>query len=200
MKVKDFPNNTFFDSEPGGREAAPGLLALVQAFVNTREAERDWEALSDPESLRSWLRARGLLTNGGTIEDHDVARARDVREALRALLAANNRTAEVGGEAIRTLNRAAGRAGLTVRFGKDGRAALSTATGGVDGALGEVLAAVYGAMQGGTWERLKTCANESCTWAFYDRSKNRSGQWCSMGVCGNRAKTRAYRRRRAEAG
>jgi predicted RNA-binding Zn ribbon-like protein len=36
-------------------------------------------------------------------------------------------------------------------------------------------------------------------WAFYDRSKNRSGHWCSMRVCGNRAKARQFReRRRAE--
>ncbi|MGH2778535.1 MAG: CGNR zinc finger domain-containing protein, partial [Actinomycetota bacterium] len=31
--------------------------------------------------------------------------------------------------------------------------------------------------------------------AFYDHSKNRSGKWCTMRVCGNRAKTRAYRER-----
>jgi predicted RNA-binding Zn ribbon-like protein len=30
---------------------------------------------------------------------------------------------------------------------------------------------------------------------FYDRSKNRSGRWCVMAECGNRAKVRAYRER-----
>ena len=154
-KVRNISNNTFFDSEPGGREAAPGPLALVQAFVNTREAERGWEALPDPATLRSWLRRRGLLKEGGTIEDSDVLRAREVREALRSLLAANNGTAGVDGRAIRTLNRAAGRAGLTVRFGQDGRAALSPTVGGVDGALGRVLAAVYAGVEEGTWGRLK---------------------------------------------
>jgi predicted RNA-binding Zn ribbon-like protein len=34
-------------------------------------------------------------------------------------------------------------------------------------------------------------------WVFYDRSRNRSRHWCSMGVCGNRAKTRTYRAKRA---
>jgi predicted RNA-binding Zn ribbon-like protein len=32
--------------------------------------------------------------------------------------------------------------------------------------------------------------------SFYDYSPNRSAAWCSMQLCGNRAKTRAYRRRR----
>ena len=50
----------------------------------------------------------------------------------------------------------------------------------------------------GTWARLKACERDSCRWAFYDRSKNRSGHWCSMDVCGAREKNRrAYRRRRA---
>src|SRR5688572_1560219 len=83
-------NNPFFDSEPGGREAAPGPLALVQAFVNTREAERGWETLTDPEALSRWLREQRLLSRGSRVEDEDVERARELREALRALLAANN--------------------------------------------------------------------------------------------------------------
>jgi predicted RNA-binding Zn ribbon-like protein len=43
---------------------------------------------------------------------------------------------------------------------------------------------------------MKACADDECEWAFYDSSKNRSRTWCSMEVCGNRAKTRAYRARR----
>lgn len=194
--MSDAANNTFFGSEPGGREAAPGPLALVQAFVNTGAAEGDlrWEGLTGPDSLRSWLRRKGLLADGGSVEDGDVVRAKEVREALRALLASNN-GGEVDPEAVHTLNVAAGRARLGVRFGADGRAAVSPGGGGVDGAIGGVLAAAHAGMGEGTWERLKACANGGCAWAFYDRSKNRSGRWCSMAVCGNRKKTRAYRRR-----
>ena len=53
----------------------------------------------------------------------------------------------------------------------------------------------YGAWLAGTWPRLKGCAQ--CEWVFFDRSKNRSGTWCSMTICGNRTKNRAYRRRRS---
>jgi predicted RNA-binding Zn ribbon-like protein len=41
------------------------------------------------------------------------------------------------------------------------------------------------------------CTSDECLWAFYDRSRNRSRHWCSMGVCGNRAKTRTYRAKRS---
>ena len=195
--VNGAPNNTFFASEPGGREAAPEPLALVQAFANTvaEEGHFRWEAIGDPDSLRSWLSGRGLLADGERVGEADVARAKEARKALRSLLAANNGR-EADAAAIRALNLATERARLTVRFGADGRATLEPGAGGVDGALGRVLAAVHASMEEGTWGRLKSCANATCGWAFYDRSKNRSGRWCSMEVCGNRTKTRAYRRRR----
>ena len=63
-----------------------------------------------------------------------------------------------------------------------------------------IVAIVYEAMVDGTWERLKACPADDCHWAFYDHSKNRSGTWCTMDVCGNRAKVRAYRERRGRAG
>jgi predicted RNA-binding Zn ribbon-like protein len=51
-------------------------------------------------------------------------------------------------------------------------------------------------MLDGTWVRLKACRN--CHWSFYDYSPNRSATWCSMQLCGNRTKTRAYRSRRRD--
>ena len=82
---------------------------------------------------------------------------------------------------------------------RDGGAALEPQARGVDGALGRLLAIVHRAIQTGSWERLKACRQDGCAWAFYDRTKNRSGAWCSMEVCGNRAKARSYRERRAGA-
>lgn len=196
MSVNPRPNNTFFDTEPGGRVEAPGPLALVQAFANTVAEEGDlrWEAFADPGSLRYWLAQNGLLDEEEVVGDDDLTWAKGVRMALRSLLAANNgREAEP--EALETLNDAARRVALVVRFGPDGRTAPEIGAGGMDGAIGGVLAAAYAGMENGTWERLKACANSGCGWVFYDRSRNRSGRWCSMDVCGNRSKTRSYRRR-----
>jgi predicted RNA-binding Zn ribbon-like protein len=67
--------------------------------------------------------------------------------------------------------------------------------GGIDGAIGRLLAIVERAQCDGTWERLKGCPDSDCQWAFYDWSKNRSATWCSMETCGNRNKARTYRER-----
>lgn len=139
------------------------------------------------ELLGEWLEERGVEARPAAL-----ARAREVREALRELLIANNHGATPSASAVETLNAAAARSRLTVRF--DG-ADLVPLADGVDGALGTVLAAVLGAMWDGSWSRLKACRN--CHWAFYDESRNRSAAWCSMQLCGNRSKIRAYRRRKA---
>lgn len=48
----------------------------------------------------------------------------------------------------------------------------------------------------GAADRLKRCDNPACRWLFLDHSRNRSRQWCEMGICGNRAKASRFRRRR----
>jgi predicted RNA-binding Zn ribbon-like protein len=87
------------------------------------------------------------------------------------------------------------RVGLRVRFAANGESALVPAGEGMDAVVAELIGIVHEAMSDGTWTRLKACRSETCEWGFYDRSRNRSGTWCSMAVCGNRQKARSYRRR-----
>jgi predicted RNA-binding Zn ribbon-like protein len=176
------------------RDGAPGELELVRDFVNTLEVDDGTEHLADPAALAVWLAERGLM-RGRTADAGDLARARRLREGLRALLLENNGIS-VGKEARAVLDRTARRAGLGVRFQSDGASVEPTA-GGVDGALGRLVAVAATAMLDGTWARLKACRAPDCRWAFYDQARNRSRTWCSMAVCGNRVKARTYRRRHA---
>jgi predicted RNA-binding Zn ribbon-like protein len=43
--------------------------------------------------------------------------------------------------------------------------------------------------------RYRACANETCRFTFYDDSKPGTRRWCSMELCGGRAKARAFRLR-----
>jgi predicted RNA-binding Zn ribbon-like protein len=176
-------------------KAAPGELDYVRLFVNTLDLETHEEELADPASTAAWFAERGLLPGTETLTDSDVRQAHEMREALRKLLLAHN-GAPLEPAAVESVNAAAKSAELVVRFDDHGSAALAPVRPGVDGALGRLLAIVYRAMADGTWERLKACPADDCEWAFYDWSKNGSGTWCDMAVCGNRAKARAYRERR----
>jgi predicted RNA-binding Zn ribbon-like protein len=156
--------------------AAPEPLRRVQLFVNT----------TDREHGREWI--------GGWLAEHDLAPAAEptaieLREALRSLMHVNN----AGGEAPAALALVGDRARTSVQVELGARGVALT---GKD-PLGEVTAIALTAMLDGTWPRLKVCRR--CEWAFYDYSKNRSGSWCSMQLCGNRLKTRAYRRRKGDA-
>jgi hypothetical protein len=92
-------------------------------------------------------------------------------------------------------------ANLPLRLAESaGNPVLVPVEGGVRGGLAVLAAAVVASTADRSWERLKICAEDSCQWAFLDSSKNRSKHWCSMQECGNRAKTRAYRARRASGG
>jgi len=177
------------------RKPAPGDLQLVQGFVNTHDLEDSREDLADPEALERWLVHYELMESGGPLTQADLEQATRVREALRNLLMANN-GAELDPAAVATLNTAAKTAELLVRFeARDGGARLEPVRGGVDGAVGRLLAIVERSQCDGTWERMKGCPDTECGWAFYDWSKNRSATWCSMEVCGNRNKARTYRER-----
>lgn len=46
--------------------------------------------------------------------------------------------------------------------------------------------------------RIRKCGNPACVLFFYDTSKSHTRQWCSMKLCGNRAKVAAHYRRRRE--
>jgi predicted RNA-binding Zn ribbon-like protein len=183
--------------EPGGRQPAPGQLALIQAFVNTVDLEELREDLRSPELLHGWLAARDLIDGTEPLGEDDLRHALAFREALRALLLANN-DGILDAAAIEALNQIAGRASLLMHFAPDGQAQLVPATAGLEMAIGRLLAIVYAAMLDGSWPRLKACRNDICRWAFYDASKNRGGTWCSMAICGSQSKARAYRRRQAE--
>ena len=180
------------------RNEAPGDLELVRRFVNTRDVEEGTDELDGPEALLGWFVGMELLDEEASADDRDLKRALALREGIRSLLLANNGE-ELEPTRLRELNRAAGSMCLTVRFDEEGSPTFEPESSGVSAALGRILTAVVLAADEGIWGRLKVCPNDACQWAFYDRSKNRSGRWCTMEVCGNRMKARAFRQRQSTA-
>jgi predicted RNA-binding Zn ribbon-like protein len=182
--------------EADRRLAAPGELELVRDFVNTRDLEKGTDKIDGPRRLASWVAEGGLAGAGYAPTDKDVARAKALREALRAMLLANAGF-PLEAEAAEGFDAAAGRARLVVRTGAAGRFALVPLGEGLDHAVGRLASIVFAAQEDGSWGRLKACGG--CRWALYDRTRNRSATWCDAAKCGARARSRRYRERRRRA-
>jgi predicted RNA-binding Zn ribbon-like protein len=171
---------------------APEPLELVQRFVNTADRHNGREWLATAEDLSAWLERAGCQV--GAIGPAELRRAVELREALRTLAFANNGAAR-DAAAVATVNEMARRGGLGPALGRGGDIRLECSAPGFDGAMGSLLAIAFEAMRDGSWPRLKACPE--CRWLFYDYSRNHSASWCSMQLCGNRAKGRAFRQRQA---
>jgi predicted RNA-binding Zn ribbon-like protein len=130
------------------------------------------------------------------LTDGDVARAKDLREALRALLLANAGFPPPF-EAVRALDAAVASVRLRAEADNAGRFALLPEGAGLDRVIGRLLSVAVLAQENSTWSRLKVCAEYR--WALYDHTRNRSAAWCDPNKCGARVRSRRYRRRRREA-
>ncbi|NBM19073.1 CGNR zinc finger domain-containing protein [Streptomyces sp. GC420] len=168
------------------RAPAPGGLALVEALVNTLDIASGADALDTPEG-----RAELGMTEA------DVGVARELREALRAACRAHAGE-DMPERARADLGRLLSAAPLRLEFDTGGAASLRPA--GPESLAARIALAVATAVADGTWSRLKACESETCRWAYYDRSPAGRSRWCTMSVCGSRAKMRAYRARRTGKG
>jgi predicted RNA-binding Zn ribbon-like protein len=205
---------------------APGRLALLQAFVNTLDIEHATDELSSPAALDGWLRSAGLAADKPEPADTepadtepadtepadteqadtgpadtgpaDLALAVDLREVLRGVLRSHvaHQPALVADPAAK-LAEIASAMRARISAAADGSIRVIATGPGAQAALTELLLIAAEAQTLRTWSRLKVCSADDCQWAFYDRSPTRNGCWCSMQICGSRAKSRAYRQRSA---
>ncbi|KPC94638.1 CGNR zinc finger domain-containing protein [Streptomyces albus] len=179
-----------------GDRKAPESLLLVQELANTLDIESGTDRLRTADDLERFSHDHGLTAL--RLDKHDLAGLRELREALRAACLAHT-GAPVPPEAAEALARHLGEAPLTLRIGPQGEAGLHPAPGltGLPALTARLAAGVAAAAADGTWQRLKACEAHTCQWVYYDRSPAGRSRWCSMAVCGSRAKMRTYRARRA---
>ncbi|GAA2414606.1 CGNR zinc finger domain-containing protein [Streptomyces glaucosporus] len=181
------------------RDPTPPGLRLVRDLINTLDVEAGADALAADGGLAAFAHDHGLTGLGLT--KHDVPDVVRLREGLRAACLAHTgaRVPEGTAAELAALLR---RAPLTVTVDEEGAASLEPADvpPGAAALTARIAAAVAAAAGDGTWARLKVCEAHDCRWAYYDRSPAGRRRWCTMAVCGSRAKMRTYRARRSSGG
>ncbi|MFT4307412.1 MAG: CGNR zinc finger domain-containing protein [Microbacterium sp.] len=181
--------------QPGSRKPAPVPLRLIQDLANSFDLESGRESLVGLHDLDAFARSHGMDDVRFSLEDLD--RVRLLRDALRECCVANAGH-EPDPSGLRFLNDTFARVSMNLVIASDGAATLM-ATGprsDFDLLATRVQDAIYRADAQGTWPRLKACESEICRWVYYDNSPSGRSRWCTMSVCGSRAKMRAYRARK----
>ncbi|MDI3421913.1 CGNR zinc finger domain-containing protein [Streptomyces luteolus] len=162
------------------KASAPGELAFVAALVNTLDVESGRDSLDTAEGRAEF-----------GVSARELGDAQELREALRAACLAH--AGHAPHRTTRPLSQLLADAPLLVTVDGAGAAGLEPADPAPLAA--RVAHAIARATVDGTWLRLKACEAENCLWAYYDRSPAGRRRWCSMQVCGARAKMRTYRAR-----
>jgi predicted RNA-binding Zn ribbon-like protein len=171
-------------------------------FVNTfRERwRRGAETLVTPDDLATWLVRAGVMDAPAPVSRAVLEQARELREAIDALIVAQTGSRPLPSEAIALVDEWLAFAGVRPQLVLAGasRSAQLTERAAADSArraLGMI--ALDAAQMLGTEQRtrIRICASETCSGRFFDRSPGGRRRWCSMRTCGNGAKARRYRER-----
>lgn len=144
--------------------------ALLVDFLNTIDVEEGTDLLQTEAGLRDWAAGHGVAPG----ERGEAVKARD---ALRSLVTGGR--PDLPSVSLRPSCEGDG---VSLRSDTAAEAALAAAlTLSIQGRI----------------SRVKLCQSETCQFAYFDQSRNESRAWCSMEVCGNRAKARTFRARQA---
>lgn len=213
--VTDAASSDVADVTPAGAGAPLGAARFREGagrlsldFVRTlrrREMPDSVEELPDQEALLAWVDQCGPCTvETGMVRGSaaQVGDARSLREAILELITAGRGPDGVASSSFLSrelVNRAAAVPVPTPRVDAVG-GRVWTAADPVAATLSLVARDAIDLVASGAVERVRECADPSCSALFHDNSRPGNRRWCSMGACGNRAKKNTIRSRSGPAG
>jgi predicted RNA-binding Zn ribbon-like protein len=187
-------------------------------FLNSKatpvDVTIDW--ISDGRGFVDWLRQAELVPPAELGEivaratpgelDRVAGQARDLREWFRAFVK-DHAGRPIGADAleelaplIRLLERDEAYGRIVVKADEHGHGSLALAKfrrwRSPESLLIPVGEAIAKVVVEDDFTYIKPCEGHNCTLMFVDRTRARARRWCSMGVCGNRAKVSAHRKRK----
>jgi predicted RNA-binding Zn ribbon-like protein len=176
-----------------------GRLCLDLVATVGERWRGEHERLREPADLARWYREVGLLDDPPAITAGGLAAARVLREAIHRIAAAivAGRPPAAADEEL--VDAAAAFPPLIPVLRAGTRTLTLPATRAQQAALSTVARDAVDLFAGDGTDRIRTCAGPECGLVFVDASAPGRRRWCSSTACGSRARTAAYRRRRAEA-
>ena len=158
----------------------------------------NYDCLADAEQFTRWVSEAGLPAMAPERVEAERQAAKALRLELREIEASLDSGKPMPETAVEAVNSLLSRRWSSPRLVSSGCNLDLTRVEEIDGpqVAGAIALDFAEFIVAFERESLKGCANPDCTMAFYDRGKNNRRRWCTMAICGNRAKVAAYRERK----
>jgi hypothetical protein len=178
------PPNATTTSEQNGQP--PAHARAIVDLLNSRAYSNLTDKLDTPESAAMVLHPFGC--EDGAVPPEQLDLIRSVRADLLDLVT----SADPARDWARLTSRVSQ---ITYQqdFSTPGQVHLHQVTG--DPVVGRIIQDVATLVTEGNWSRVRYCANDECSEAFYDTTRSRTRRWHSYEYCGNRTNVAAHRAR-----
>ncbi len=151
-----------------------------------------WRTAGD---LGRWCVESGLLSAAPRSTGAQLGQARRLRESLYRVVQAGRAGQRPEPQDLDLVNRWAARPPLVPRLEADGRTRTLSGAPPLDAVLATAARDAVDLLAGPGLDKVKVCAEDSCSILFVDSSRPGKRRWCSMSICGNKIKKAAYRKR-----
>ncbi|MWC00307.1 CGNR zinc finger domain-containing protein [Agromyces seonyuensis] len=173
-----------------------GSFALDFAYSGPMPTGVGRERLNTPVELGEWFGAR-LPFAIGQARSRDLFDAVALRDAIARMVAAAAAGAELRPADVDLVNLYAATPDIPPSLGGGSRQA-GRSVQSVAQSLSTIARDAVGLFDPANEGRIRICEGQ-CGYLFLDTSRAGTRRWCSMQRCGNRAKVRAHRARKAKA-
>lgn len=173
---------------------------LALDFINSEYGTGDerHDCFEDDLSVIGWLITTGLVLKGTEAPAGLLTEARQLRDALRAVVHAAMHSVAVNLDAVnRILEK--GHPLTRLQWDEDAQryhVDFHADSHSAESLLWPVADALVKLVTGDKFEFVRQCEAHNCILLFHDLSKSHRRRWCSMATCGNRMKVAAFRNRK----
>jgi len=166
----------------------------LNSFSDLIEWSKQGKLISDDEAIVIFTKAKENILESERVFRRVLRLRKSVYDIFRSVISGE----EISDEDLTILNRELSLAMSKAEiFSREGELIWDWKNDGIERILFLITRIAAQLLTSSDLEKLKCCSGENCGWLFYDTSKNKRRQWCDMRDCGNLAKARRFRVKKA---
>jgi len=166
----------------------------LNSFSDLIEWSKQGKLISDDEAIVIFTKAKKNILESEKVFRRVLRLRKSVYDIFRSVISGE----EISDKDLTVFNRELSLAMSKAEiFSREGELIWDWKNDGIERILFLITRIAAQLLTSSDLEKLKCCSGENCGWLFYDTSKNKRRQWCDMRDCGNLAKARRFRVKKA---